>query len=101
MGEGRMIVVNEGLLKWFGRRHNQAKKPLESWLNETRKAKWQHLMDVRRNFPATDGGVKNEGYTIFDIKGNTYRLITRVDYKEQVVEIMDILTHTEYDRWNK
>ena len=96
-----MIVVNEGILEWFGRKHNQAKKPLEAWLKIARQANWHHLMDVRRNYPATDGNVKSEGYTVFNVKGNSYRLLTKIDYKRQIVEVTNVFTHSEYDQWDR
>jgi mRNA interferase HigB len=97
----RMVVINEDILKWFAYKHNQAKKPLKSWFKASQQANWRHLMDVRRNFPSADGRVKDVGYTVFNIMGNRYRLITLISYKEQVIEIIDVLTHAEYDKWNK
>ncbi len=44
-----------------------------------------------------------ESYTVFNIKGNEYRLITEINYKSQTIFIRYILTHTEYDedKWKK
>lgn len=96
-----MDIANEVILEKFGWKHNQAKKPLETWLKIAKQANWRHLMDVRRHFPAADGAIKGAGYTIFNIKGNSYRLITTIDYLEQAVFIVNIFTHSEYDRWSK
>ena len=40
-------------------------------------------------------------YTIFNIKGNRYRLITIIHYRHQRIYIKKFLTHAEYDKWNK
>lgn len=95
-----MDVVNIGLLQVFDKKHNQAKKYLTAWLKVARQASWKHLMDVRRNYPGADGGVKG-AYTVFNIKGNSYRLITLIQYSTQTVAITHVFTHAEYDRWSK
>ncbi len=57
-------------------------------------------MDVRWHFPSADGA---GGYTIFNVKGNAYRLITEIYYEPRVVLIRAVLTHADYDKegWEK
>jgi mRNA-degrading endonuclease HigB of HigAB toxin-antitoxin module len=55
--------------------------------------------DTKQSFPATDYAAAT-GTLIFDIGGNKYRLIARVDFEEQVLFIQRILTHEEYEREN-
>lgn len=38
-------------------------------------------------------------YTVFDVGGNKYRVITRVSYLHQTVHIKYVFTHKEYDKW--
>jgi mRNA interferase HigB len=38
--------------------------------------------------------------TVFNMKGNKYRLIVSIDYERQLIYIKYILTHTEYDKDN-
>ncbi|AMP12489.1 hypothetical protein CPter291_0193 [Collimonas pratensis] len=40
-------------------------------------------------------------YTIFDIAGNNFRVIAAIHYNRQKLYIREVLTHAEYDRWNK
>lgn len=96
-----MIVINDDILTKFAWKHNQAVEPLKSWLNTVKKARWRHLMDVKQIYPSTDGGAKGAGYTIFNIKGNSYRIVSLIDYKRQIIEVVTVLTHAEYDKWNK
>nr|WP_232225275.1 type II toxin-antitoxin system HigB family toxin [Dactylococcopsis salina] len=37
-------------------------------------------------------------FTVFNIKGNRYRLIVGIDYKKQIIFIKYVLTHAEYDK---
>jgi mRNA interferase HigB len=93
-------VVNTGLLCAFFKKHNQAKAPLTAWLKVTQQASWKHLMDIRQNYPGTDGKVKGV-YTVFNIKRNSYRLVTLINYPAQTIAITHVFTHAEYDHWNK
>jgi mRNA-degrading endonuclease HigB of HigAB toxin-antitoxin module len=64
-------------------------------------------MDVRRTFPTADGvAVAAAGgltlvVTVFNIRGNKYRLITAINYPDAVVTVLFFLTHAQYDsdRW--
>jgi mRNA interferase HigB len=69
--------------------------PLRVWLKITKRAKWQSLADTRKDFPHADlVGV----CTVFNIKGNDYRLITKIYYENQKVLVRFVLTHSEYDK---
>ncbi|MFN7933700.1 MAG: type II toxin-antitoxin system HigB family toxin [Bryobacteraceae bacterium] len=64
-----------------------------SWF--ARRAGWNHLVDVRADFPHADSvGV----FTVFNISGKKYRLISVIKYRWQIIYIRHILTHAEYDR---
>jgi len=58
------------------------------------------LSGVRRVYPHADFV---DPYTVFNIKGNAYRLIVKIEYRWQVIFIKDILPHSEYTRgrWKK
>jgi len=72
---------------------------LDAWYRIACKALWKSLAEVRQVFPSADGVRK---YTVFNIKGNSYRLITVIFYPKTLF-IRDLLTHADYDkgRWNK
>jgi mRNA interferase HigB len=60
----------------------------------TKHAVWRHPVDVRASFPHADTvGL----FTVFNIGGNKYRLVSAIKYRWQVVYIRNILTHAEYD----
>ncbi len=93
-----MHVISEKALREFWGKHADAKDPLKSWLTAAKRAKWQNLSEVRQTFDSADvAGV----YTIFNIRGNTYRLVTAIHYNRQKVYIRHVFTHAEYDGWNK
>jgi mRNA interferase HigB len=100
-------VLNTPALDRFARKHRDIRKPLADWLDTVTRANWQSLADVRRVYPSADGvAVRVAGgdavvVTVFNIKGNEYRLITVVNYARAVCRIVEVLTHAEYstNRW--
>jgi mRNA interferase HigB len=68
---------------------------LDAWFRIAKRAKWTSLNDVRKTFRDTD---EVDGRTVFDIKGNKFRLITGVNYQSQTIFIKHVLTHAEYDK---
>ena len=102
-----MILIDIRVLERFKAAHADSCKSLESWQATARASQWQHLLDVRQNFPHADGitvtrGTQTVVFTVFNIKGNHYRLVTEIDYELETVQIKTVLTHAEYDKnkWN-
>ena len=69
--------------------------PLMNWYRIAKRADWDSLVEVRRDFAHADIVGRR---TVFNIHGNDYRLIARVNYKTKRVFILHILTHVEYSK---
>ena len=65
-----------------------------------RAAMWRSLTDVRRVYPSADMVRVSSGKSVlvFNVCGNTYRLIVAMHFDRQTVFTLRFLTHTEYDR---
>lgn len=87
-------VISRKTLREFWQKHPQAKAPLEQWYKVAKRAKWKNLAEVKLSFPYAD--LVGE-CTVFNIKGNDYRLITKIVYRVQRIYIRFVLTHSEYD----
>jgi mRNA interferase HigB len=84
--------------------HRQSTKQLDSWYKIAQSAKWRDLEGVRNTYPSADGIPFGERtYTVFNIAGNSFRLVTEIYYKDQVILIRHVLTHAEYTKgdWKK
>ena len=92
-------VLGEAAVAKFARKDSSSRTPLDRFLKIARTAEWPHFRDLKHTFPAADY-VSSTGRVIFDIRGNKYRLIARVDFDEQLLYVEQILTHEEYDRKN-
>lgn len=95
-----MRLITRRRLRAFARRHPDAKASLEAWRRVAEAAEWGSIDDVRREFPTADGVPVKSGRvaTVFNIRGNKYRLITAIHYNRGVVYVMRFYTHAEYDR---
>ena len=77
-------------------RYRDAESPLKAWFKEAEAAEWTGPEDIRRQY-RTASIVGNER-VVFNIKGNTYRLIVAINYAAKIVFIKFFGTHSEYDR---
>ncbi len=97
-----MNVISLKKLRAFWAEHDQAETPLREWFKDVQKASYQNLSELRAAHPRTDFfSERGLEITIFDIGGNKYRVITFVRYSAQSVFIKLVMTHAEYDRWNR
>jgi len=90
-----MHVISRKSLLEFSQKHADAFTPLDDWYRTALGAKWKNLLEVREFYPHADPVGK---YTVFNIKGNDYRLIVEINYRKQTIYLRFILTHPEYDR---
>ncbi len=91
-----MLIVYLEILNAFAKNHANARKSLATWKTTTERASWRNKHDVLTDFPKAKMISNNRAR--FEIVHNTYRLITYIDYTDQIVVIRFIGTHTEYDR---
>ena len=89
-----MRIISRKKLIEAAQKHGDLDGPLDAWYKITKQASWGSIVDVRRTFSTADSV---ENGTVFNIKGNSYRLIAWVNYNSQKVFIRQVLTHAEYD----
>lgn len=87
-----------GLLKLddFKRRHADARRPLDAWRIEAECAQWEGPQDVKSRYPSASFLADNQ--VIFNIKGNTYRLVIKAKYQNGLILIEWVGTHADYDK---
>ena len=72
-----------------------ARKAVKAWYLVTKNANWASLEDVRQVYRDAEA-VGN--FTVFNIKGNNYRLIVGINYVKGRIYFKYFLTHAEYDK---
>jgi mRNA interferase HigB len=92
-----MHVISLRKLREFWQQHPASEEPLRRWYRIAKKEQWKSLIETRREFPHADlAGV----CTIFNLKGNDYRVISKIYYRNRTVLVRFVLTHAEYDKGN-
>jgi mRNA interferase HigB len=79
----------------FGNNTPDAKEPLEAWYYETLKADWTTPQQVKNDL--RNASIIADNRVVFNIKGNHYRLIVKINYPYRVAYIRFIGTHKQYD----
>ncbi|MGD0124943.1 MAG: type II toxin-antitoxin system HigB family toxin [Terriglobia bacterium] len=95
-----MHVITRRKLLESAEKHRDIGAPLDVWYRVAKRADWKHLTDVRKVFPTADAAGE---FTVFNIKGNAYRLITEINYRTGRIFLRHVLTHAEYSKggWRK
>ena len=92
-----MIVVGRDLLAEFAQAHADVRTQLQTWLAEAVDSEWRWPEDVKRRYPTAS--VLSDDRVVFNLKGNKYRMLVRVNYQIKVVLILRLGTHAEYSKW--
>ena len=90
-----MHVISRKKLREFCQQHADSCDALNSWYKNACKASWSHLLEVQTLYPQAEA-VGN--LTVFNIKGNKYRLIVDIVYSDRIIYVKYVLTHAEYDK---
>ena len=93
-----MRVIAKKILRVFWEKHRDCEQQLKAWYQETSKAEWPNSNAIKTEYP--NASIIGDNRIVFNIKGNTYRLIVRINFDYQMVWIRFIGTHAEYDKIN-
>lgn len=72
------------------------KSALASWFHEVVKAEWKSPADVVKAYG--NASIVGSDRVVFNIKGNSYRLVVAILYEHQIVFIKWIGSHADYDK---
>jgi len=91
-----MKIINTGLLKAFADKHPDVRQQLWTWYYDLLTEEWTQPLDILERYRTAD--TLPGSRAVFNIKGNRYRIVVRINYDRQLVEIRFIGTHSAYDR---
>ena len=91
-----MRIVTFKAIKEFSDRYSDSESALNIWYHTVKSKEWNSLNDIRDDFNSVDY-VGNNRF-VFNIKGNTYRLIAIISFNAKKVYIRFIGTHSEYNK---
>jgi len=89
-------IVAKRTIREFWQKHSDSKEYLETWYQTVKAAHWHKPSDILK-FYATVSILKNSR-VVFNIKGNDYRLVAKLNYEKQWLFIRFVGTHEEYNK---
>ena len=91
-----MRVIAKKTLRDFWNKHPDCEQQLKAWYQEAEEAKWKNPAEIKKEYPSAS--ILEDNRIVFNIKGNHYRLIVRINYSFGMVWIRFIGTHAQYDK---
>lgn len=88
-------VIAKSTLRKFWEKHKDSEQQLQSWYREAEEANWSRPQEIKRDFPSA--GIIAGNRVVFNIKGNRYRLVIRINYDYGLVWIRFVGTHEQYN----
>lgn len=89
-------ILAKSTLKAFWEKHPTSEQYLKTWHETVLKANWNNPNDVKQTF--VNASILKENRIVFNIKGNSFRLIAKFNFEKKWVFIKFIGTHSEYDK---
>lgn len=91
-----MRVIAVKTLKVYADKNAIAKQALYAWYEEVENAMWDTPQDLKQQYK--NASIINSKRVVFNIHGNSYRLIVDIEYKLKIVFIVWVGTHAAYDK---
>lgn len=91
-----MRVISKRALREYWESHPDAEESLTTWYRAAKAADWDGPMSVKAAFPKAS--IVGNNRVVFNIRGNRYRLVVRIEYRYRTLYVRFLGTHAEYDR---
>ena len=89
-------IFAKSTLREFWTSHPESEQYLKTWFDTAMNANWTSPNDVKGSY--ANASILKNGRIVFNIKGNSYRLIVAFNFEKQLGFIRFIGTHNEYDK---
>jgi len=93
-----MHVISKRALIAFWEKHSDSRQQLITWHAEAKKGIWRSPNDIKKEY--VQASIIGDNRVVFNICGNNYRLVVKINYERGWVFIRFIGTHKEYDKIN-
>jgi len=90
-----MRIIAVKTLKNYVQEFHQAEQALLSWYDEACSAVWSSPAELKAQY--RNASILNNKRVVFNIHGNTFRLIVDIEYRLKIVFIVWFGTHQQYD----
>jgi len=93
-----MRVIAVKTLKEYANEFHQAEQALLSWYEEAVSAQWSNPNELKDHY--RNASIISDKRVVFNIHGNSYRLIVDIEYRLKIVFVVWFGTHKQYDNIN-
>lgn len=93
-----MRIIAAKTLKLYIENFPKSEQPLLAWYDECEGADWSNPNELKSQYG--NASILNDKRVVFNIHGNTYRLIVDIEYRLKIIFIVWFGTHKEYDKIN-
>lgn len=90
-----MRIVSRRKLREFSDAEPSSKPALDSWFHEAKHADWRTPANIKEQYG--NASIVGNNRVVFNIAGNKFRLVVRIDYEFGIIFIRFIGTHADYD----
>ena len=91
-----MRIISRKTPKDFWERHSDAEQALQAWYADLKAANWKSPSEIKSAY--RNASFVGNNRVVFNIKGNTYRVVVAIQYQFGIVYIRFVGTHEEYDQ---
>jgi mRNA interferase HigB len=91
-----MRVISRKRLKELAARHPEAKAELDAWFHEAEAVTWANPGQLKTQYG--NASILKGSRVVFNICGNKYRIVVKINYPYSIVYVRFAGTHQEYDR---
>lgn len=89
-------IFSKSTLKDFWMKNPDSEQYLKTWFDTAMNSNWKTPNEVKKTY--ANASILKESRIVFNIKGNTYRLVAKFNFEKQWIFIRFIGTHNEYDK---
>ena len=93
-----MRIISRRALREFWAKHPDTEQSLRAWYANVKRADWKTPSDVKATYQ--NASIVANNRVVFNIKGNSYRLVGAIDYQYSIVYIRFVGTHQAYNKIN-
>lgn len=94
----KVRVIAKKTLRSFWSKHPDCEEQLKCWFKEAEEAQWKNPRDIKREYPTAS--FLHDNRVVFNIKGNNYRLVVKINFDYGIIWIRFVGTHAQYDKIN-
>ncbi|HVX25749.1 MAG TPA: type II toxin-antitoxin system HigB family toxin [Parafilimonas sp.] len=93
-----MNIIAKKAILFYIEKYPIARIPLLAWYNEFLSQEFKSFNELKSIYGSAS--LIADGRVIFNIKGNDFRLLVSINFKQSAAYIIWFGTHTEYDKIN-